>query len=725
MDYMPRREPKQKYPGELLPGTRTLECPLTVMADSYKAGHHLMYPDAVEMSAYGEFRKPFQVFKDKIDSDLVTRIKEQLKTDAINGLKVTNNGTSPNLSAESLKEVETNVNAAIDKTMNGFAQSEDLINDSRIVFYGLRYYIQQFLTRGITEEDIRRSEKFYAEHNMGGTPVSFPKKLFSRIEELGYFPVKIQALPEGTVIYPHTPVFIITASNEFSTLCTFLETMLTMVWYPSCVATLSRHTKTKIEYYYKNYAHEKDMWLLNGALHDFGFRGCTSIEQSVLGGSAHLLNFTGSDTMSAAYHVQFHMNNGNAVAHSPAATEHSVMTSWPKELDAMKNLIEKFPGQVKSCVMDSYNYDNALEKLLPKLIEAINADTKGAFVIRPDSGDPVRQVTFALQTARGLSHKNDPKSKGPGLQFALEERDEKDNAYLKFKNLYVIQGDGIGYQEVDEILKAVVDAKFSPANVAFGMGGGLLQKVNRDTMSFATKLSYIKYKDGNEKEIMKVPEDQPSKWSLPGKMFVCRKDDEIPLVYPREFIPLGRLADAMITVYDHGKVDVEYMSETFDTIKARVEKQWELSSKTQHKNSTGISYEMAYKQVMTAAGIHGWGNVKIIQMLTLALEPYKLDKIGMDSINQKLAFQCTPEISLYNTDGSFVTNSQPLPNFNLRKLDPVVFEEKPRRILRPVPKDHWSDEFAAKVPVSGVNPANVKATLHQLDRLLDNAVSRL
>jgi nicotinamide phosphoribosyltransferase len=718
MDYMPRREPKQKYPGELLPGTRTLECPLTAMADSYKAGHHLMYPDAVEMSAYGEFRKPFQVFKDKIDPGLVERLKEQLKKDAANGMKTSRNISS--LQTDSVKEIEQTVNSAIDKTMNEFSRSTDLINDSRIVFYGLRYYIQQFLTRGITEEDIRRSEKFYSEHNMGGTPVSFPKKLFSRIEELGYFPVKIQALPEGTVIYPHTPVFIITASNEFSTLCTFLETMLTMVWYPSCVATLSRHTKTKIQSYYKEFANEKDMWLLNGALHDFGFRGCTSIEQSVLGGSAHLLNFTGSDTMSAAYHVQFHMNNGNAVAHAPAATEHSVMTSWPEELDAMKNLIEKFPGQVKSCVMDSYNYYNALEKLLPQLMESINADTKGSFVIRPDSGDPVTQVTFALNTARGLAvNKTNSNGQQQTIKFEFENRNEKDKKYLKFKNLYVIQGDGIGYQEVDDILRAVVDAGFSPANVAFGMGGGLLQKVNRDTMSFATKLSYIKYKDGKEKEIMKVPEDQPSKWSLPGKMFVCRKENEIPHVYPREFIPVDGLVDAMITVYDHGKVDVEYMSETFDTIKARVEEQWNRSSNKKHENQTGISYEMAYKQVMTAAGIHKWNNVKVINQLTAGLKKYNLSNDEKNSINEKLKQQCDPAIVLYDESGEFVVESKVIHEFQLRTLDPVVLDV-PRRVLRPLPK-----ERNGLTNLNTDYQSTIHTTLHELDRLLDSAVSHL
>jgi hypothetical protein len=243
--------------------------------------------------------------------------------------------------------------------------------------------------------------------------------------------------------------------------------------------------------------------------------------------------------------------------------------------------------------------------------------------------------------------------------------------------------------------------------------------VNRDTMSFATKLSYIKYKDGKEKEIMKVPEDQPSKWSLPGKMFVGRKENEIPRVYPREFIPLDGFFDAMITVYDHGKVDTEYMSETFDTIKARVEDQWKQSSTTGHENQTGISYEMAYKQVMTAAGIHKWDNVKTVEMLKIELGRYQLTIKQKQSINQKLALQCTPIIILYEPNGNFAMGHLHVDDFHVKNLDPVLLMEKPLHRLKPFNPVPSSNPLEAEIQ------NNMHATLYQLDRLLDSAVLRL
>lgn len=106
-----------------------------------------------------------------------------------------------------------------------------------------------------------------------------------------------------------------------------------------------------------------------------------------------MLNFEGSDTMSAAYHAQFHLNGGKPVATSIPATEHSVMTAWDTEEEAMLNEIEHFGSNLYACVMDSYDYDNALDVVLPKIKEA-KIKKGGTIVLRPDSGDPVEQVGF-------------------------------------------------------------------------------------------------------------------------------------------------------------------------------------------------------------------------------------------------------------------------------------------------------------------------------------------
>ena len=169
-----------------------------------------------------------------------------------------------------------------------------------------------------------------------------------------------------------------------------------MVWYPSTVATLSRRSKSLIEAAFQRSVGAEALPLLESRLHDFGFRGCTTVEQSIVGGSAHLLNFTGSDTMSAAYYVQFHLNQGRPIAESIPATEHSVMTSWTTEKEAMLNLMAQYGEGVYACVMDSYDYAQALSRLLP--VVANKKLEKGGFIVlRPDSGDPIETVLMALR----------------------------------------------------------------------------------------------------------------------------------------------------------------------------------------------------------------------------------------------------------------------------------------------------------------------------------------
>ena len=122
-------------------------------------------------------------------------------------------------------------------------------------------------------------------------------------------------------------------------------------------------------------------------LHDFGFRGCTTVEQSMIGGAAHLLNFTGTDTLSAAYHVQKHLNpsadyalGGKPVGQSIPATEHSVMTAWPTEKEAIMNHLEQYGAGVLACVLDSYDYAQALERLLP-VVAKKKLEKGGAYCI--------------------------------------------------------------------------------------------------------------------------------------------------------------------------------------------------------------------------------------------------------------------------------------------------------------------------------------------------------
>ena len=474
--------------------------PVSVLTDSYKASHFKMYPECQKMVAYGEFRSPYPI------------------------------------------------------KMKGESSS-----DTRVLFQGMRYILENYIAVPWTVEDVENAEKFYKTHNAGNTEYPFPKELFMKFvkENNGYFPVKIEALEEGTVANVHVPVYQITAEKEYARLVTFLETILTHVWYPSTVATLSRRCKDIIAEAFKESVDPELMFLLDSRLHDFGMRGCTSVEQTILGGVAHLLNFNGSDTMSAAYYAQFHLNNGNPVAQSIPATEHSVMTSWPDEKKAIDNMIDEFGGNGKvfAVVMDSYDYNNALFNVLPTIAEH-HKEKGGLIVLRPDSGDPVQCIRDAMKAGESA------------FGCTINKK-----GFKVLNGCAAIQGDGINYQTIIDILDAVLKDGYSACNVAFGMGGGLLQKVNRDTMAFATKLSHTVDKNGVKRDIMKRPKTDSGKTSLPGELKVIRNPNTGGLdVFPKEH-DTGNAENMLKVVYNCGPVNIKY--DSFDNLKASIEKNWE------------------------------------------------------------------------------------------------------------------------------------------------------
>ena len=437
--------------------------------------------------------------------------------------------------------------------------------DTRLISYGIRYVIESYVAKKWTMEDVEKADTFFKTHMAPFyTEFPFPRALFEKFvkEKDGYFPVIIEALPEGSAIHARIPVYQITAEKEFTPLCTFLETLLTMSWYPTTVATLSRRAKDIIEGFFEKTADlGKDSPLVESRLHDFGFRGCTSVEQSIIGGCAHLLNFVGSDTMSAAYYAQFELNGGKVVAQSIPATEHSVMTSWPSEKAAIDNMISHYGNGIFACVMDSYDYANALDNVLPGVtLEKIGE--KGLMVLRPDSGDPVETVLMGLEAADKVFGST-VNSKG----------------FKVIKGCSVIQGDGINVKVLQEIAEKVQEKGYSAECIAYGMGGGLLQKVNRDTMQFATKLNHIVYtEDGRERDVMKQPQTDPGKFSLPGQLAVKRVNG-VPTVFPKDSGEVLDSENMLKVIYDCGPKP-SHKWEDFSTVKERVRKEWAALPKT-------------------------------------------------------------------------------------------------------------------------------------------------
>lgn len=406
-------------------------------------------------------------------------------------------------------------------------------NFDRMIYMGIDYPIKTFLEKRWSHQDMDMCRKFFEQHGVANKQYPWPEELFRDFVDHnnGYFPVKIESLPAGSVVTPGDPVFQVTALGKYAPLVTFLETLLTMYsWYPSTVATISRQCKDIIIDAFNKSVDPQYHFLIESRLHDFGMRACTCVEQSILGGTAHLVNFTGSDTLSAAYHVQFDLNNSNGRAQSIPAMEHSTVMTWKCEQDAYKNMAASYSKDgLFACVMDTYDYEQALRDYLPGIKDVM--DNNGHLVIRPDSGDPVDTVLMALRAAENV--------------FGVTKNS------LGFKvlnNSSVIQGDGIDITVIKKILEAVLQSGYSAQNVAFGMGGALLQKVNRDTFSFATKLCFVEDNEG-PRGVKKDPKTDPSKAS-------------------RE----GPFTEGLETVYDQGPVNNK--AKMFDELCEFVETQW-------------------------------------------------------------------------------------------------------------------------------------------------------
>ena len=369
----------------------------------------------------------------------------------------------------------------------------------RTVMFGLQAFIKEYLLEPITQADIDIADEILTAH---GEP--FPREMWQHIldKHNGYLPVIIRAVPEGMVV----PVSNVLATIENTdpecfALTTWLETaLLRAVWYGTTVATQSWTIKQVIADYLEKTG---DPSLIDFKLHDFGARGVSSMESAGLGGAAHLVNFMGSDTITGVLYAREYYNAGIAGFSIPAM-EHSTVTSWGREseTDAYRNMLATHgkAGQPIAFVSDSYNVFNAAEHIWGEELRQQVVDSGAVVVIRPDSGDPV-DVNRKLIEILGQKFGYTTNSKG----------------FKVLNNVRLIQGDGINELTVRSILGAFMAMGWSADNIAFGMGGALLQIVDRDTQRFAMKCSSITV-DGKNRDVVKDPVTDSGKRSKGGRV---------------------------------------------------------------------------------------------------------------------------------------------------------------------------------------------------------------
>ena len=373
-----------------------------------------------------------------------------------------------------------------------------------VCFFGLRYFLERYLAgEVVTSEKIDAAESLFRQHFGGDV---FNRAGWQNILDKhdGRLPIVIKAVPEGTIV-PESNV-LMTVENtddEAYWLTNWLETLLVQVWYPSTVATQSRAMKQVLLRFLRETG---DPSLINFKLHDFGFRGVTCPEQAALGGAAHLVNFQGTDTIPGLLLASQFYGCEMAGFSIPAA-EHSTITSWgeERELDAMRNMLTQYPTGLVACVSDSFDIFRACSDYWGGALKEDVLARDGVLVVRPDSGDP---PVIVVEVMRRLGEKFGTTTNALGFQ-------------VLHPKVRVIQGDGIDFTMLGNILSAMKEAGWSADNIAFGSGGGLLQKLNRDTQRFAFKCSSVVVGD-QERDVFKRPVTDGCKTSKAGRLKLIR-----------------------------------------------------------------------------------------------------------------------------------------------------------------------------------------------------------
>jgi len=432
----------------------------------------------------------------------------------------------------------------------------------KTVFFGLQMLLKEYLCRPIDSAMIAQAKAFYAAH---GEPFNEAGWRYILDAHAGYLPVRIRAVPEGTVT-PTQHVLLTVECDDPKAfwIVSWLETMLLRLWYPITVATQSWHIRQTIRAALQQSS--DDLSQLPFKLHDFGARGVSSAESAAIGGAAHLVSFMGSDTILGVMATNLYYHDAMAAFSVPAA-EHSTVTAWgaDHEIDAFRNMLKQFgkPGAIVSVVSDSYDLFAALDMWGGVLKQDV-IDSGAMLVVRPDSGDPtaiVVQCLHALDASFGAT---------------MNSKQRK-----VLNHVRVLQGDGIDAQAIVAILAAIDQAGFAADNLVFGMGGALLQQVNRDTQRFAMKCSAIRVGTA-WRDVWKDPVTDAGKRSKRGRLTLLKhretgayKSVTLPLdgdssaASATSAVAAGDQAaweEVLQTVFENGRLLID---DTFANVRAR------------------------------------------------------------------------------------------------------------------------------------------------------------
>jgi nicotinamide phosphoribosyltransferase len=424
----------------------------------------------------------------------------------------------------------------------------------KVLFAGLQILLKNLEANPITMAMVDEAQEIVEAH---GLP--FHRKGWLHIVEKhdGRLPLLIEAVPEGTLVdTKNVLVQIRNTDPAVPWLTSYMETaVLRAVWYPTTVATMSFETLRVIREH-----HEETVGNLDAipfALHDFGSRGVSSRESAGIGGLAHLFNSMGTDTVEALLFARRYYG-ADMAGFSVPASEHSTATSWGRERETeyARHMLTAFEQPIISVVSDSYDVYHMTQHVWGKLNPEVARSGK-KIVIRPDSGDPVMMLRNLFRT----------------LELCVGY-DLNDKGYKVLPPHFgVIQGDGVNNISVREILDMLKTEGWAANNIVFGMGGALLQQLDRDTQKFAMKASAIipnedqsPYVAENWTPIQKCPVTDSGKVSKTGILILTKSGDSFQTLQVND-ITHAPFVNCLKTVFEDGRVVID---QSLDEIRGRV-----------------------------------------------------------------------------------------------------------------------------------------------------------
>lgn len=438
------------------------------------------------------------------------------------------------------------------------------------VVFGIQYFIKKYLIEAMNKDFFavdeetavksfkRRIDTFLGENSVGTEHIR-------ALHRLGYMPLRIKSLPEGSICPIRVPMLTVMNTNpDFFWLTNFIETLMSCeLWLPMTSATTARLYRKELERHEQKTGFPKDV-ALGFLCHDFSMRGMAGLEAAITSGMGHLTSFIGSETIPAIGAVEEYYNMDAEKEHIAAtvpASEHSVMCAGSKdgEFDTFKRFItELYPKGFVSIVSDTWDLWQVVTDFIPRLKEEILA-RDGRLVVRPDSGDPVHIICGYeygdFENFQEEASISTPERKGVyELLWDTFDGTVNEKGYKVLDpHIGVIYGDSITLDRQKEIYRRLEAKGFAATNLVLGIGSYTYQYRTRDSLGFAMKATWCQV-NGEPREIFKSPKtDSGMKKSLKGLIRVDK--DENGIYYATDCVSREQEAGGCLeTVFENGKL---------------------------------------------------------------------------------------------------------------------------------------------------------------------------